>query len=140
MERQLPRAPCQRLPGTLPTKETTAKHLVPKGPDDTEKREGDFQVSLSVNGKQLVGIEIDHERKDVLLAVGMAGHEEDGATGEFKNAFQENESLARLFLLDAEMANKINAIWSRTCKECHNETRNLEPVVNICQSDGHLDD
>ena len=132
--------------GILPDGKTLRTHLAPKGPDRHlhNGEMGEFEVTLHINGEETkIGINIDHKKKQAsFYTVSVSGHEPGWKPPEdFQSAFQNNDPLTRLFILNAEMADSINAdLGAGPVKKAIMKLGNLDPIESLCSEDGHLDE
>ena len=132
--------------GILPDGKTLRTHLAPKGPDRHlhKGEKGKFEVTLHINGEETkIGIDIDHKKKQAsFYTVSVSGHDSGWKPPEdFQSAFQKNEALTRLFILNAEMADSINAdLGAGPVKKAIMKLGNLDPIESLCSEDGHLDE
>ena len=131
--------------GILPPDEIISGNLFPKGPDFREaEEEGRFEVTLSVNDESLrIGLKVNHPTNTAeFYTVRGADGNEPGwkPPRSFRDTFENNLPLCRLFLFDAEIASEMNRdVGREKVQQAIMKLTNLAPLESLSREDGHLD-
>jgi DNA sulfur modification protein DndD len=136
----------------LPEAKTIREHLQPKGPDSLDKTvdkeftgdNGRFEVGLRINGeKYSIGMDIFHDTHEArFYTITPKGREKVWAPPQvFRDVFEDNIELCKLFLFDAEIANEINKkLGNDTVQKSIMKLANLDPIELLIEPDiGALD-